>query len=352
MQRFEVQWSYRLGRIEDPHIIEAADFCRYAALFCFGLKGTERMQQLTPARFPAILIATLGSEPQVVTSALTLLVDQKALIREVHIVHTSQPSGIIKNALNDLQAAPESVLFPPGVTLHYHAIQSVHGEPFVDVDTPEAGEAAFQVLYSLIRHAKQAGTRVHLLIAGGRKTMSIYGMVAAQLLFDDEDQLWHLHSSGEFLASRRLFPQPEDQVQLIPIPVFPWRQASPALGDLRDVEDPLMAVEYYRSLRLDERLAQARTFVQTQLTPAERRVVALLVTEGVSDNELAARLYLSSRTIEYQLRSAFRKAADWWGLPEVNRTTLITLLNLYFILAPGKGEDLGENTDDSRTVTN
>lgn len=295
----------------------------------------------------AVLIATLGSEPQVVTSALTLLGERRQPVLRVHVVHTTQHSGPIREAVDALQAASQSGRFPAGIALQFHPVRSPEGKLLDDIHTPDAGRAAFQSLYTLIREEKQSSARVHLLIAGGRKTMSIYGMVAAQLLFDDDDCLWHLHSSGDFLASRRMFPQTGDQVQLVPIPVIPWRQVSPALTDLRDVADPFVALERFRSLRLDERMQQARAFVETWLTPAERRVVALLVTEGLPDGEIASRLHLSSRTVEHHLRAVFRKAAACWDLAEVNRALLITLLNLYYTFLLPNEERIGENTDGS-----
>lgn len=308
------------------------------------------MQTPETVEYPSVLIATLGSEPQVVTSALALLTRQDLPVQSLQVVHSTQQHGPIGAAVEALRGATQAIEFPEGVDMQFFPIRTADGESFEDVETPEAGEAVFRLLYALLRSAKQEGRRVHLLIAGGRKTMSIYGMVAAQLLFDDEDNLWHLHSSGEFLASRRLFPQEGDDVRLVSIPVFPWRQVSPALSDLREVDDPLAAIERYRRQRLDERYEQARLFVVGQLTPAERRAVTLLVTEGLPDQEIAERLSLSARTVEHQLRAAFRKAAEWWGLAEVNRTMLITLLNLYFSLLPGSTGELGENPDDGINV--
>lgn len=77
-------------------------------------------------------------------------------------------------------------------------------------------------------------------------------------------------------------------------------------------------------------MTQARSFVLGALTPAEERVVSLLVREGLSDRQLAARLNLSTRTVEQQLRSAYGKAADHWELDSVNRAQLISILNLYY----------------------
>lgn len=270
----------------------------------------------------AILIATLGSEPQVVTAACDLLARQGERVGAIWVVHTSpqasSPVGVALAALQDL------------ADTEFHAICGAGGEPLADVDSPEAGAAAFRLLYQLVRRAKQAGRRVHLSIAGGRKTMAVYGMATAQLLFDGEDRLWHLFSSGEFLTSRRLHPQPGDQAHLIPVPVILWSQVSPVWSGLGAVEDPFEAARRVQELQLNQKIEAARSFVLGSLTPAERRTVELLVTGGLSDQELAARLCLSPRTVEQNLRSAYAKAATHWELETVSRAQLISLLNLYF----------------------
>ncbi|MDQ3866612.1 MAG: helix-turn-helix transcriptional regulator, partial [Actinomycetota bacterium] len=43
-----------------------------------------------------------------------------------------------------------------------------------------------------------------------------------------------------------------------------------------------------------------------QLSPQERQIVRL-VTEGLSNREVAAQLFLSPRTIDYHLRNVFAK---------------------------------------------
>jgi CRISPR-associated protein Csx14 len=63
-----------------------------------------------------------------------------------------------------------------------------------DVVTEEETATLMRTLYRVVLAEKRAGRVVHLSIAGGRKTMAAYGMAVAQTLFDDSDQVWHLHS--------------------------------------------------------------------------------------------------------------------------------------------------------------
>ncbi len=286
-----------------------------------------------------ILIATLGSEPQVVTAGLDLLRADGVGIRRVEVVHTTAPGTPIEDALSRLKDAAADYANPP-IPFVFLALEE-NGKPFADTESRAAGEAALRLMYQRIAHAKANGETVHLLIAGGRKTMSIFGMVAAQMLFDEEDRLWHLYSAGDFLTSKRMHPQPGDAVQLAAIPVVRWGEISPAWLSLRGIADPAAALEAIRRLQLERRREDMHSFVMGTLTPAERQVVETLVTTGWGDREIAAHLHLSPRTVEQHLRAAYSKAADHWEMESVNRTQLVALLQLYF------SAKLGENPHDN-----
>jgi len=171
-------------------------------------------------RSPAILIATLGSEPQVVTATLELLCRQGEVIQRVEVVHTVAPLELpLANAVETLREAfsesPGGVSPSASPEFELHPIYDEKGQPVTDVETPASIEAALRVVYRLVHRAKKAAYRVHLSIAGERKTMAVFGMLAGQLL--------------------------------------------------------------------EEKLTQARAFMLGSLSAAERSVVTLLVKEGLGD---------------------------------------------------------------------
>jgi hypothetical protein len=149
-------------------------------------------------------------------------------------------------------------------------------------------------LYAEVRAAKLAERSVHMMIAGGRRTLTVFGMATAQLLFDENDYLWHLSSQPELEASGRLHAGPDEWARLIPIPVVLWGRLSPVFEQLSTVADPFEATEHLRQYRLREKWDAARTFVLGSLSGAEQRVVELLAREGLTDAEMAARLSIIS----------------------------------------------------------
>ncbi len=280
--------------------------------------------------FPnSILIATLGSKAQIITLTLDLLHQRNDLPHEVVVVHTHRDRPETAEALARLQA--DLPLTYPQVPWRSLELRDESG-PLMDVTAPHEVDVAFRALYAEVRSAKLANRSVHLIIAGGRRTLTVFGMATAQLLFDDSDHLWHLSSHPDLEASARLHAGPNEWARLIPIPVVLWGRLSPVFEELSAVSDPFEAAERLRQLHLREKWDVARTFVLGSLSGAERNVAELLAREGLSDAEIANRLSLSPRTVERHLSDIYLKAANHWDLPDVNRAQLITLLHLYYTM--------------------
>lgn len=275
----------------------------------------------------SILIATLGSKAQIITLALDCLRQRDELPQSLVAIHTQSERPETAQALQRLKA---------DLPVHFPEIQFKNielasaGVPIKDVISPVEVDVAFRAFYAETRATKLRSERVHLLISGGRRTLTVFGMAVAQMLFDDEDCLWHLASHPALEVSGALHAGPGEWARLIPIPIIPWGRLSPVFDVLRTVDDPFDAANHLANLRLREQWDQARIFVLTGLSGAERPVVELLVRDGLNQNEISERLRLSPRTVEQHLRSAYRKAAEHWDVDAVNQTQLVRLLMPFF----------------------
>lgn len=269
------------------------------------------------------LIAPLASKAQIITLGLDCLRQQADLPDDLLVIHTRAERPETARALARLQTdLPEHY---PQVSLRTQELTE-NGLALQDVTAPEEVAVAFRALYAEVRILKLQERRIHLLISGGRRTLTVFGMAVAQMLFDDDDHLWHLASHPALEASAGLHAGPGEWARLIPIPVIAWGRLSPALAALREVDNPFEAADRLGQLRLREQWDMARIFVLTGLSAGERPVVELLVRDGLSQNEIAGRLSLSPRTVEQHLRSAYRKAGQRWQVESVNQTQLVRLL--------------------------
>lgn len=278
-----------------------------------------------------VFLSTLGSEPQVVTLALYLLRLQKVRCPRAVVIHTDDSVPAIAQALDDLRREFQNDLWR-GIHLELRPIMSQKGYPVRDISTEADAHAAFRTIFQVVQEEKRAGREIHFSIAGGRKVMSIYGMVVAQLLFDSADRLYHLLSEGPLLKERRMIPRSEDEVRLVPVPVLRWQEGAYLLGEIMRYEDPLEVVRS-RALMRQKAYERLNQFVHEKLSPAERQVCELVAREGLSNAEIAAKLRISPKTVANHLSSIYAKLRESLQLPPeraLGRCTLVQTLSTYY----------------------
>jgi len=275
-----------------------------------------------------VLVATLGSEAQVVSLALDRLLEKGEPIREVVVVHTAPEVEPIRSAYCRLNAEvlPYARREPP-VTLRFEMIFRPDGAPVVDTATEEDAGAVFTTLYRLVKGFKRERRRVHLSVAGGRKVMSVYGMAVAQLLFEEDDCVWHVLSEGALLASKEMHASSAEGVTLIPIPVLRWSSLPPVYTKLAQTDDPYQAVQFGRRAMEDEAYRKRERFFSEVLTESERTLVeALMRTPSATNAALARTCHRSPRTVGNQLSAIYRKFAETFRVPSANRALLVSAL--------------------------
>jgi CRISPR-associated protein Csx14 len=204
-----------------------------------------------------LLIATLGTSPAVVTEAVDLLAEQGV-----------QLDGVILFTTEDHDVQESLVLLSQHLPAH-HGIRWVQPVPVAaheDISTSEAAVEFMQEACRILKTFRDAGDRLFVCIAGGRKAMS--SLLALAVQFYGAERLFHIWAppwmevEGEISKLRGLPPEslterlhpslnvPEsDRPRLVDLPFI---GLFPLLGDIlsalkgqalptRDVKQMLIA---------------------------------------------------------------------------------------------------------------
>jgi CRISPR-associated Csx14 family protein len=254
-----------------------------------------------------LLLATLGSEAQVVTITLDLLREQGYPIGRLVILYTGGENSPTRESLPRLEQELRTYAGYRHLDYQKVCFADEQGLPLADILTPEQNRLIFRTTFETLKRVKQAGWTVHFSAAGGRKAMAAYALLSAQFLFDAEDRFWNLWSAQELLNSRRMHAS-RGEAELIRLPIPPW----------------------YIGLLKKERFI-------AELTPAEQRILKLMA-QGHSDEEIAAERMTSLRTIGTQAETVRSKLRTAFGLTKRSvRYVLIREFGPYFDLMEALG---------------
>ena len=266
----------------------------------------------------AVLLATVGAEPQVVALATALLLARGAKLAAVRVLHTTPPVA----PLDDLQR-------------HFAAqagwprLETV-AMPIADVLTAADIERFSAALYDELKRRLAGEAQVHVLLAGGRKPMAMAGMSVAQLLLGPDDCVWYLFSDEGLRLSGRFTAQPGERVELVEVPLVRLSPAAPRFLRAFAADSPTAA----RRAAEEEAQRRLHHFVSVELTPAEREVAALVAQEVATVDELARRLHKAPKTITNQLNAIYSKMESAFGLQPnraLKREFLRRELGRYFV---------------------
>lgn len=264
---------------------------------------------------PPAFMATLGLMPQVITRGLDCLLDyEPSPIRRAVIIHTdkyvSHPNW------------PTFESFQNYLTRHYSQIQwewvplQKEGEPILmDVNDHEATEIAFRVIFQATKTLKTEGYRLHSLIAGGRKSIIVYSMISAQLIFDPYDQLWHIFSDDERDREKSRRPHvPLSTIHLAPIPVMHLGGLMPMVRELLlHDSDPTQAMRMYREHHDIEKTIQLQRFYDSR-DPLDRYILWLRF-KDYPNKDVADKVFMGEPAVINRLR---RVAEDFYSDPILN----------------------------------
>ena len=253
--------------------------------------GTTKEHSKPPGQ---VLIATIGTSPQVGTRTLDELLEKKYLISDVVWIHSWDHRDEVQKALARVHHEVNTYYQQthPDIRFHFVPIEDKHQFEPSATHTREDVEAVLFTLHRQLCRWKDKGYTAHLSISGGPKVLAAFGVAAAQLTFDsDKDKCWHLippHPGADREAMHATDRNPETET-LIPIPVLRWKTwkewASRSLAEAI-AHDPLHAQVVTAELNKEEMFQWRLDFAKHVLSASDARVLRLLALHGWENEEI------------------------------------------------------------------
>ncbi len=247
-----------------------------------------------------VFLATLGQRPQAITMALDALLVHYAY-DAVGLLHTEPQHSGIADAYAQLRAVLERDY--PQLPVLSHELRFRNGKPLMDIVDLPSSEAYLLAIAEVLRDYRVRYVPVHLLVAGGRKAMSVYATLAAAVLLGENDRVWTVLAEPTLLRTGVFHAPPgaRDAVHVVHLPLVPSRLLPDVLASMR-IEAIL------------ERSSPRQRFLE-ELSEQERILVSALEKEPFANNiELAARLSKAPKTIDNQFRSIFQKMSEYFDM--------------------------------------
>lgn len=267
---------------------------------------------------PHLYLATIGQRPQAVTVAFDVLRERYTYAR-IGLLHTDPERSGIAVPLRDLQA--EIARAYPELPVDSHEIYDLGGNPLLDIEDDSSAEAYFYGVLDALLAYKQQEYTIHLMVAGGRKAMSVYAVYAASLLLDEYDRVWTVLTPKEIMATNAYHVPVADRgrVQVAALPFLPSRFAPTTLETLTR-ED---IIEHLR------RRLNRKEMLLSRLTPAQHRVAnALAAHEDYTDQQIADMLVLSIKTVQNHLQIIYDTVRTVFDFGDKIRDVRLALIKI------------------------
>jgi CRISPR-associated protein Csx14 len=255
-----------------------------------------------------ILLATLGGQPQIVTFTLDLLLPTYP-ISEVVVVHPSTSDERLRHAVLKLQTEFSAPYVGQMITFRSHTLR-YQDRPIDDISDSGQADGVLDTMHRLVVDLKQQSYCIHLLVAGGRRLMSLLSVPVATLNFDHHDRIWHLFTPQviqEQAEAGRLMHVPAGagtrliQAPFIPLGAYIANSSTNFRAAQAEQQAHMNQQEYERCKQAIE-----------QLTPRERDVVHAFTQEN-SQQEVASALGISMKTVDHHKTRIFEVCREVWN---------------------------------------
>ncbi len=246
-----------------------------------------------------ILLALCGLNPQVITETFYYLYGIKKIpVKEVYLITTGPGERKAKETLIDSkifyrmckELNAEDVKFGEDTIF---LITDKRGIPLEDIRTIEDNERVAETMWSIIKDfTADENVIIHFSVAGGRKTMSIYGAIIMSLLGRKDDRLYHIlveeEESTDFYYPRK--KDEEKKLHLVEIPYIKLREVFEISEEhlsfvrrIKNYQKELMKIRPSKiTVNFEDKIINAGRCGEFKLSPREFFVYSLFISKRMS----------------------------------------------------------------------
>lgn len=279
----------------------------------------------------AIMIATLGGQPQIITFALDALLKQGAPISHVVVIYLNSHHPRFQQATSRLRQELQGEQYRDrGITYEFVALK-IGNRYLGDIRTEAEVDASSRFINDLIDSYKSKRQTLHVCVSGGRRILGLLTMATAILSFQHQDKLWHMFTHDDIQTEAQggnIMHLPTGftaaDFQLIEVPVLPLGHYFANLRNFSGVAGQRKALDQVEQERCQK--------VIDQLTEREQGILKALV-EGLTRKQVADTLSLSIKTVDQYKTTVYEACRIAWAVPEsqpLNQSFVITKFRDFF----------------------
>lgn len=255
-----------------------------------------------------VFVATLGSQPQIITLMLDRLLPQYP-VTVVHAVHTH--SDAYRQATSMLrQEFLRGQYNDKPCALNFTSIR-YHDQPVSSLDSEDALYAARDTFERLFAIYKEKHNVIHLCLTGGPRLLGHIALSAAQEMFDSVDRVWHLYSSEPVRESSQN-----------------GRQMHFSLSeDIRAIKVPFLRIKHQIDRSpFENRVERERCMDVWKILGDRPRKVLRCMLDRLSSQDIANVLSIDVKTVSSHKSTIFKKCRETWDMieqREINTTWVV-----------------------------
>ncbi len=244
-----------------------------------------------------VLIATLGSQPQIITLALDRLLETYP-ITKVNAIHLQ--SEIFPTVQKQLSKEFKDNQYNGKLCQIHYTLVLYNKTPIQVINSLDTLSAVSDRFKQLFYEYKNQGDIIHLCLSGGPRLLGYAALLMAQQTFDAVDHIWHLYSSSEIREKTKNGSQMHSELEH---------------ENIKLIDAPFSSIHLHVENHVFEKSPDYKNAKDVWDALSSRpQEVLYYILQNFSDAEIAKSLSIQVKTVQTHKTKIFQECQYAWKL--------------------------------------